>query len=231
MEAPQNFRSAFNGFNREDVVNYISFISTKHESQLNDLRSEAEELRAQLEAREDAAVRADLLGKELETAKASAEEFWTQKQALEEQLASLREQLQNREQENARNAEETERLREELASRDAELEALRGEVTRAAAAPVRTKDSASRWAEELNAYRRAESCERRARERVNEMYDRANGALAEASVRVEQTVGQITELAAKVETDVAVLLKAMADSESALADTAVMLGAIRPDMD
>ena len=50
MAAPQNFRSAFNGFNREDVVRYLEYINTKHQNQVNQLTAEAEELRTQLEA-------------------------------------------------------------------------------------------------------------------------------------------------------------------------------------
>lgn len=40
MSATYNFRSAFNGFNREDVVHYIEYINSKHTTQLNQLRSD-----------------------------------------------------------------------------------------------------------------------------------------------------------------------------------------------
>ena len=46
MAAPQNFRSAFNGFNREDVVHYLEYINTKHNNQLSALTAENQELRA-----------------------------------------------------------------------------------------------------------------------------------------------------------------------------------------
>lgn len=46
MAAPQNFRSAFNGFNREDVVHYLEYINTKHNNLVNQLTAENEELRA-----------------------------------------------------------------------------------------------------------------------------------------------------------------------------------------
>lgn len=48
MAAPQNFRSAFNGFNREDVVHYIEYINTQHTAQVNQLVSEAEFLRQKM---------------------------------------------------------------------------------------------------------------------------------------------------------------------------------------
>jgi chromosome segregation ATPase len=40
MAASYNFRSAFNGFNREDVVHYIEYINSKHSAQINQLRSD-----------------------------------------------------------------------------------------------------------------------------------------------------------------------------------------------
>ena len=46
MAAPQNFRSALNGFNREDVVHYLEYINSKHTHQINQLTSENQELRA-----------------------------------------------------------------------------------------------------------------------------------------------------------------------------------------
>lgn len=50
MSAPQNFRSAFNGFNREDVVRYLEYLNARHTSQINQLTSEAEYLRNKAEA-------------------------------------------------------------------------------------------------------------------------------------------------------------------------------------
>ena len=40
MSASYNFRTAFNGFNREDVVHYIEYINSKHTTQLNQLRTD-----------------------------------------------------------------------------------------------------------------------------------------------------------------------------------------------
>lgn len=40
MATAYNFRTAFNGFNREDVVHYIEYINSKHTGQLNQLRSD-----------------------------------------------------------------------------------------------------------------------------------------------------------------------------------------------
>ena len=40
MAESYNFRTAFNGFHREDVVHYLQYIQNKHNGQLNQLRSD-----------------------------------------------------------------------------------------------------------------------------------------------------------------------------------------------
>ena len=49
MSAPQKFRSAFNGFNREDVVSYLEYLNSRHTAQVNQLTAEADQLRSRLE--------------------------------------------------------------------------------------------------------------------------------------------------------------------------------------
>ena len=78
MAAPQNFRSAFNGFNREDVVHYLEYINNKHTAQVNQLEEENAALRAQLG--EDQTETIDALTEQLNEALARCAE-------LEKQLA------------------------------------------------------------------------------------------------------------------------------------------------
>ena len=47
MTMPQNFRSAFNGFNREDVVHYIAYINARHNTEVNQLKAELDLLQNQ----------------------------------------------------------------------------------------------------------------------------------------------------------------------------------------
>ena len=49
MASFQNFRSAFNGFNREDVVRYLEMINNKHNAQVNQLNTEIQTLYADIE--------------------------------------------------------------------------------------------------------------------------------------------------------------------------------------
>lgn len=54
MSGFQNFRSAFNGFNREDVVRYIEYINHKHNSQIEQLNTQLQTAQAELEKRSPA---------------------------------------------------------------------------------------------------------------------------------------------------------------------------------
>ncbi len=100
MAAPQKFRSAFNGFNREDVANYLEYMNTKHQNQVNQLTSELEELRSQTDAQltgnreAQEALEAswqekiDDLTAQLEASRKTREELEERCAALEAQLAA-----------------------------------------------------------------------------------------------------------------------------------------------
>ena len=47
--AQQTFRTAFNGFNREDVVHYIEYLNAQHAAEINRLNSELAFLRSKAE--------------------------------------------------------------------------------------------------------------------------------------------------------------------------------------
>lgn len=107
MAAQKTFRSALNGFNRDDVVHYIEYLNAQHASEVNQLTSEAEFLRSKLEER------LDLPGEEESPADV---------QALEAQLqAALAE--------NKRLEEELQSALEAIEQAQADLEALRNQQT------------------------------------------------------------------------------------------------------
>lgn len=96
MATTQRFRSALNGFNREDVVNYIEYLNNRHNAQLEQLNNQLQEVKG--------AVSADVvddLQAQLDAALARCAE-------LEEKL-SVKEASTNRELEAYRRAEEAER--------------------------------------------------------------------------------------------------------------------------
>ena len=47
MASNQRFRSALNGFNREDVVNYIEYLNNQHKSQVDQLNNQLQEAHSQ----------------------------------------------------------------------------------------------------------------------------------------------------------------------------------------
>ena len=210
MNEPQTFRSAFNGFHREDVVNHIAYMTTKHETLVKELRSENDTLRTELEelrARLDEDTAAQDRAAELE-------------QALEgkdAELAALKEELETANQLLNEQAEQMAALREELE-----------EAKEAAAKPAAIEKSANHW-DELRAYRRAETAERQAKERVNDLYTSANTALRGAGATLGDTNAAFEALAEKFREDLVELMNAIETGRTALTTAADTLDTLRPE--
>ena len=214
MAEQQTFRSAFNGFNREDVVRYIDYLNTRHASEIAQLNSELEFLR-NAEAPETAA----------------AEPVQEDASVIEEQAGRIRELFdQCREQEQKLAAAE-----EEKAALAAELENMRGELSQLRAqleaANQNQVSFKSRMEEELEAYRRAERTERLARERAERVYQQANGVLADATVKVDDAAAQIGALSDRVISQLTDLQNAVSGSKQALRDAAATMYTIRTGTD
>ena len=210
MNEPQTFRSAFNGFHREDVVNHIAFMTTKHETVVKELRSENDTLRSELEELRDrlagdtaAQDRAADLERELED--------------KESELTAVREELEAANQLLNEQAEQLAALREELQ-----------EAKEAAAKPAAIEKSANHW-DELRAYRRAETAERQARERVNDLYTSANTALRGAGATLGDTNAAFEALAEKFRADLVELMDAVDNGRNALHTAADTLDGLRPE--
>ncbi len=84
MTMPQNFRSAFNGFNREDVVHYIEYINSRHNTEVNQLKSELDMLRNQQQETPDVSA----LEEELAALRAERDELLEKIAQLEEQVTA-----------------------------------------------------------------------------------------------------------------------------------------------
>ena len=209
MNEPQTFRSAFNGFHREDVVNHIAFMSNKHETQVNQLRSEAEALRAELaELREQMDVDNDRQDRLAELEQTLA--------GRDAELVSLREELETANQLLNEQAEQMAALREAL------------EEAKEAAAKAPIEKSASHW-DELRAYRRAETVERQARDRVNELYTSANAALRSTGATLGDTNAAFDALAEKFRSDLVALMETIESGKTALCAAADTLDSLRPE--
>ena len=79
--APQNFRKAFHGFNKDDVVQYLEYINTKHNNHIQQLTEELEELRSQQPVQQQELV---------ETLQAQCAELTEKLEAAEAELEILR---------------------------------------------------------------------------------------------------------------------------------------------
>ena len=60
MSELKNFRSAFRGFNRQDVVNYIEYINNTHNAQVEQLNNQLQEAKGAVSAEEMAELQAQL---------------------------------------------------------------------------------------------------------------------------------------------------------------------------
>lgn len=144
MADVQNFRSAFNGFNREDVVHYIEYINNKHIAQVGQLKEELQAMQSQLDLLRALPSQDSGLARQLEESKAKCA-------ALEQELAEARANLAqssapapapsktDEELEAYRRAERTERLAQERA---AQLAAQANGIL--ADATVKVDDAAAR---------------------------------------------------------------------------------------
>ena len=164
MAVTQRFRSAFNGFNREDVVNYIEYLNNQHVAQVNQLNNQLQEAKGAVSADELADLQAQL-------------------DAALQRCAELEKQLQTKE----------------------------ATVSR-----------------ELEAYRRAERAERIAADRVAQLYNQANGALADATAKADDTATQVTELTDALMVQLQQLQTVLSSGGNSMRDAAAALFAIRP---
>ena len=210
MNEPQTFRSAFNGFHREDVVNHIAYMTTKHETQTAQLRSDNEALRSELED-----LREKLSGNTAEQDRIPGLEQTIAEQA--ERLAKLQEELDAANQLLNEQNEQMAKLQEQLE-----------EAKEAASKSPTLEKSANHW-DELRAYRRAATAERQARERVNDLYDNANAALRGAGSTLGDTNAAFEALAEKFRADLVELMDAIETGRNALHTAADTLDSLRPE--
>ena len=200
MSAPQNFRSAFNGFNRDDVVKYLEYINSRHHAQVNQLTGENEYLRQQL--------------KSAQAAPGAQEEL----QRLQELCASQQAEL-----------EELRAVRTAMEARCSGMEKELEEAQEARRRAEEDQSTAQCGvAQELEAYRRAERMERQARERSEQIYRQTNSVLADATVQLEDATGGIFQLADQVMGQLEQLRSAVERSKQALKNASDTMYAIRP---
>ena len=209
MPAPEKFRSALNGFNRDDVVSYLAYINNKNSQLVNRLTSEAEALRSQLESQHSAGDSSEALA------------------ALEQERDDLRSQLE------ALRAEK-DALQQRCDALERELEEARS----AQPAPVEAAPSLQEpvtvpatftMEEELEIYRRAERTERMARERADAIYRQTNDILGEASLRVNHMTEQVLPIADHILEQLNQLQNTVSSTKQSLQDAVGILSNLQTD--
>ena len=213
MAELQNFRIAFNGFHRDDVVRYIEELNNKHAEEVNRLNSDLKYYQEKLIAMEAAAeeraaepvMPVAVPVTSLAVADTSVEELMQQLALAQEAARTAEEKLQVQQLENQR---------------------LQGLLD---AALARQSETRVRQEAELDTYRRAERVEREARARANSIYGEVSSALSLATARVDDTASQINALTEASLQQLKQLQLAISGSKEILRDTVASLSAIRPD--
>ncbi len=226
MAAPKNFRSALNGFHREDVIRYIEYMNSRHAAQVHELNTENEFLRGKLVAAQKTADKEPEALTQLNEALKRIDELEQKCAQLEAQrdeaLANAQDPaMQDR-------VEALTRERDEALA-NAQIPALQEQVEILA----RERDAAlaqaqSSSAQELEAYRRAERTERLARERADQVYAQVNGVLADATVQVDDAAAKLDQVSEQILSRLSQLQEAVAGSKQALNAAAKTMYAIRP---
>lgn len=221
MDAPQKFRKALNGFHRDDVVRYIEFLNAKHQSQVNQLNMEIENLRSQAATREEAKPDQELL---------------RQVEMLEEKLAQSQAQQDAMKAEREESLAQQEKLRAELEERQAlgdamkaELGALREKLEACESQREQLQAACQVEKAPLETYRHAQSMEQESRNRAELVYYQANGVLSQASAKVEGAAQEITALADQATEALTRLQMAVSGSKHTLQDASAMMKSIRPN--
>lgn len=205
MASSQNFRTAFNGFNREDVVHYLEYINTKHTNQLNQLTAENESLRERLERLPDAESQrllVESLEEKCRNLTGQLEEVTSRASALERQLAAAQSQC---------------------------AELTQAAQAAQAAQPEPETGLTPTASDELEAYRRAERIEREAKERSELVYYQANSVLSQTTAKVDSISADITQMADQVVSQLTQLQAAVSSGKQALQEASSIMGTIRPN--
>ena len=199
-----NFRSALNGFNRQDVANYLEYLNNRHNTEITQLNTDLEALRQQQQK----------------------PQIDPQKLALEARCMDLQEKLAQveRERDSARQERDEALAREQAAKQQLEdAQRARAEaVIQASGAKLDTN-------QELEAYRRAERAERVARERAELVYSETGAVLTQASTRVESALRQMNGISQQVTSQLDTLQTAISASRMALQDAADTIQRLKPN--
>ena len=209
MSEPLNFRSAFNGFNREDVVHYIQYLKSIHENQIRQLKADLALMQKESFLPEPD----DSKDEEI----AQMQEQFEQQEAVLTALNAEKDELLTKcsQLETVLNVLSTENKL--LSAKVAQLETQIMAVTAERDAAANAKPVMSSYVEdELAAYRRAERVERLAIERANDIYRKLRAALQDTAAQTDQAATNLDSISNQVSAQLGALRNSLIDSKSYL---------------
>ena len=211
MSEPLNFRSAFNGFNREDVVHYIEYLNANHENQIKQLQADLANMQRESflpEVDEDQEERIAEMQEQFSQQEALLTALNTEKDELLAKCSQLEAVLAVLTTENKNLSDKTTQLEAQLSATAAEKDA------------VATKSQFSTcMEEELAAYRRAERVERQATERANALYRNLRAALQDTADKADQAVSNLDSISGQFSAQLNTLRDSLLDSKSDLTNS------------
>ena len=199
-----NFRSALNGFNRQDVANYLEYLNNRHNTELTQLNTDLEALRQQQQKPQ-----LDPQRLALEARCMDLQEKLAQVEKERDEAVRQRDEAMQKQQEALQKLEDAQKARDEA-------------VIQASGAKLDTN-------QELEAYRRAERAERVARERAELVYCQTGTVLTQASARVESALRQMNGISQQVTSQLDTLQTAISASRMALQDAADTIERLKPN--
>lgn len=216
-----NFRSAFNGFNREDVVHYIEYLNSNHENQIKqlqaDLAAAQKEMLLPKTPAQDATV-------------ASLQEQCAQQEVVLAAVNAEKDELIGRCAQLEATVATLSAQNKDLLARCTQLESALAAANAERDAAVVAKPQMSAYAEEeLAAYRRAERVEREATERANAIYYKLQGLLSDTTSKTNAAVNNLDGIADQVNTQLAMLRDSLLSSKMYMEQTAASVRDIRPN--
>ncbi len=226
MTENTQFRSALNGFNREDVVSYLGKINLDHDTAMRKANEENRALKAQL----------DQANQALEDLRASAiqpEELDALRQAAadaEARLAQANQQVSVLEDQNLALSQEIDRLQQALDTKATQPEREEEPALDAPIPPVAavipTPPAADYAERELAAYRRAELTERLARERANDVYHQVQAVFQNASAKFEANKSDLDQMAQTMQMDIRQFMLLLQNIRSAYSEAEASFAAV-----
>ena len=201
------FRSAFNGFSRTDVVNYIEETSAAHQKEIEQLEGEKQQL---MQENDHLLAENARLTTELADLKAAQEKLKEEDSALSQQIVTLSQEAS----ELAERAQRAQKELEDLKAAQAEPAQETQESTPAEPEMPDGEpeaDAENLQTQELAAYRRAEQAERNAMARARKLREQLNLLCEQSKDRYLDAGEEISALSSDLSAGLTRLSETLAD--------------------